>query len=259
MMGQTSTLEGRVALVTGAGRGIGAATAIELAALGADVVVNDIDPDGAQRTASEVARLGRRALVAVEDVGSAAAVERLVTRIRCELGVADILVNNAGITRDALLRLLTEHDWDDVARVNVKGPFLVGQACARLMIDRGVGWGRIINLASLAWLGNVGQSNYAAAKAGVVALTRTWALELGKHGITVNAVAPGFIDTAMTRAVPTEIREKYRRKIPLRRIGEPADVARVVAFLATDAASYISGQCIPVDGALSVGIAGSWT
>jgi NAD(P)-dependent dehydrogenase (short-subunit alcohol dehydrogenase family) len=249
-------LQDRVALVTGAGRGIGAATAERLAADGADVVVNDIDPAGARATADLVEKLGRTALVSHHDVSHHAAAQALVAQALGFFGRVDILVNNAGITRDALVHKLDERDWDDVVRVDLKGPFSVGQACARHMIARGRG--RIVNIASLAWLGNIGQAAYAAAKAGLVGMTRTLALELGRRGIQVNAIAPGFIDTAMTRKVPEPIRAQFVRKIPLGRIGVPADIADVVAFLASDAARYISGQCIHVDGALSVGVGGAF-
>lgn len=247
-------LADRVALVTGAGRGIGRATAVTLAAHGADIIVNDLDEAGAHATAEAVRAAGRRALVAVVDVADRTAAQDLVARGEAELGAIDIAVNNAGITRDALLARMAVDQWDEVLATNLSGPFHVGQACARGMIARRRG--RLINVASLAWLGNIGQSNYAAAKAGLVGLTRTWALELGRHGVTVNAVAPGFIATPMTQAVPEPTREKFIRKIPLQRIGQPEDVARVIAFLASDDAAYVSGQCIHVDGALGTGIGG---
>jgi len=170
------------------------------------------------------------------------------------VGALDILVNNAGITRDAMLHKMSEAQWDAVLAVNLSGPFRLGQAAARHMMVRKRG--RIVNIASLAWLGNVGQSNYAAAKAGLIGMTRTWALELGRHGITVNAVAPGFIETPMTQAVPSAVHEKFLRKIPMQRVGQPEDVARMVAFLASDDAAYVTGQCIAVDGGLGTGIGG---
>jgi NAD(P)-dependent dehydrogenase (short-subunit alcohol dehydrogenase family) len=245
-----------VALVTGAGRGIGAATALRLAADGAHVVVNDIDLESARATAAAVEKLDRRALASGHDVSQHADARALVAEAVRVFGRVDVLVNNAGITRDAMLHKMEEHDWDEVVRVDLKGPFNVGQACARHMIERRSG--RIMNIASLAWLGNVGQTAYAASKAGVIGMTRTWALELAKKGILVNAVAPGFIDTPMTQKVPAPIREQFIRKIPLGRIGHPSDIADVVAFLAGDGARYISGQCIQVDGALSVGVGGAW-
>jgi NAD(P)-dependent dehydrogenase (short-subunit alcohol dehydrogenase family) len=249
-------LAGRVALVTGAGRGIGAATALRLAADGAHVVVNDIYAASARVTAESVEEFGRRAIVSGHDVSRYADAQALVAEAVAAFGHIDVLVNNAGVTRDALLHKVDERDWDEVVRVDLKGPFNVGQACARRMIERGRG--RIVNVASLAWLGNVGQTAYAAAKAGVIGMTRTWALELGRRGIQVNAVAPGFVDTAMTRQVPSPVRDQFVRKIPLGRIGQPSDIADVIAFLASDDARYVSGQCIHVDGALSVGIGGAF-
>ncbi len=254
MPSSVQRLAGRIALVTGAGRGIGRATALTLAAEGAAVVVNDIDGDAARATADAVTAQGCRALVCVDDISDRAAALGLVVRAEAELGPIDIAINNAGITRDALLARLTAEQWDEVLATNLSGPFHVGQACARRMIERRRG--RLVNVASLAWLGNIGQSNYAAAKAGLVGLTRTWALELGRFGINVNAVAPGFIDTPMTQAVPDPVRERFVRKIPLQRIGQPEDVARVIAFLASDDAAYVSGQCIHVDGGLGTGIGG---
>jgi NAD(P)-dependent dehydrogenase (short-subunit alcohol dehydrogenase family) len=247
---------GKVVLVTGSGRGLGAATVLRFAAAGADVIVNDIEGDRARAVAAEVEAIGARVLLSTHDVSQHGAALDLVAAARARFGTVHVLVNNAGITRDALLHKLDEDAWDEVIRVNLKGPFNVGKACARLMVEQR--WGRIVNIASLAWLGNVGQSNYASSKAGVVGLTRTWALELGRYGITVNAVAPGFIDSVLTRQVPPAIHEKYVRKIPIGRIGVPEDIARAVTFLASEDAAYVSGQCLHVDGALSVGIAGAW-
>jgi NAD(P)-dependent dehydrogenase (short-subunit alcohol dehydrogenase family) len=246
----------RVAIVTGAGRGIGQAIALRLAADGADLLVNDIDLASARETASAVERMGRRVRVSNHDVSRYDAAEAMVAEAMAAFGQIDLLVNNAGITRDAMLHKLSERDFDEVVRVDLKGPFNVGQACARRMIERRRG--RIINIASLAWLGNVGQTAYAASKAGIVGMTRTWALELGKKNIQVNAVAPGFIATPMTEKVPAAIRARFVEKIPLGRIGEPSDIADVVGFLASDGARYISGQCLQVDGALSVGIGGAF-
>jgi 3-oxoacyl-[acyl-carrier protein] reductase len=245
-------LSGRVAIVTGSGRGLGAAMAIRFAELGADVVVNDVGADGAKETAEKVKALGRKAHVSTHDVSSNKAAHDLVDEAVAKLGSVDILVNNAGILRDSMLVKLTEDKWDDVIRVNLKGPFNMGQACAKKMIEKKRG--RIINIASVAWLGNVGQTNYSAAKAGVVGLTRTWALELARHGITVNAIAPGMIETSMTKSVPPEIMEKFIQKIPLKRIGQPDDVASLAAYLASDGAAYVTGQCIQIDGGLSTGI-----
>jgi 3-oxoacyl-(acyl-carrier-protein) reductase len=246
------SLQGKVALVTGSGRGIGEATAIRLASLGADIVVNDLDAEGAENVAKTVEKSGRRALVSTHDVSNHKAADALVTEAKAKLGRIDILVNNAGITRDSMLHKLSEEKWDEVIRVNLKGPFNMGQACAKVMMEQN--FGRIINLSSVAWLGNIGQTNYSASKAGVVGLTHTWAVELARYNITSNAIAPGMIDSALTRQVPKEVMDKFIAKIPLKRIGAPEDVANLVSFLASDLAAYITGQVIQIDGGLSTGI-----
>lgn len=248
-------LADKVALVTGSGRGLGAATALGLARSGAHVVINDINAESAKHTAGEVEKLGRKSLVSTHDVSDYQAAHALAEEIRGKFGRIDILVNNAGITRDAMFHKLTEEKWDEVIRVNLKGPFNMGQACAKLMIEQK--YGKILNLASVAWLGNVGQTNYSASKAGVVGMTRTWALELARHNINVNAIAPGLIDTEMTQAIPPEVKEKFINRIPLRRIGKPDDIAALIAFLVSDDASYITGQCLQIDGGLTVGGSGT--
>ena len=247
-------LKDRVAIVTGSGRGIGATTALKLAQNGANVVVNDLNAEGAKLVASQLEKLGVRALVSTHDVSQSTQAEALAAEVQAHFGRIDILVNNAGITRDAMLHKLSEAHWDEVIRVNLKGPFNMGQACAKRMIEKKSG--RIINIASVAWLGNIGQTNYSASKAGVVGMTKTWALELARHGITSNAVAPGFIDTVLTQQMPAEIREKFIQKIPLRRMGKTEDIANVIAFLASDDAAYVTGQVIQVDGGLTTGISG---
>jgi 3-oxoacyl-(acyl-carrier-protein) reductase len=244
-------LQDRVAIVTGSGRGLGAATVLRMAREGAHVVVNDISEGAARETAAAVEKLGRRALVSTHDVSVASQAQALVEETVKAFGKVDILVNNAGITRDSMLHKLSEEKWDEVIRVNLKGPFNMGQACAKVMMEKK--YGRIVNLASIAWLGNIGQTNYSASKAGVVGLTYTWALELARHGITANAIAPGLINTQMTQAIPAEVKEKFIAKIPLKRMGEPEEIAAIICFLSSDEAAYVTGQVIQVDGGLTTG------
>ncbi len=246
-------LQDRIALITGSGRGIGAATALEFAKNGAHIIINDLDEKSAQQVIEEIEKLGRKTFFSKHDVSHFSAAQELAEQSYKQFGKIDILVNNAGILRDALLLKMSEENWDDVIRVNLKGPFNMGQACAKIMSQNK--YGKIINLASVAWLGNIGQTNYSAAKAGLVGMTRTWALELAKYNINVNAVAPGFIDTAMTQQIPSEIKEKFIGKIPLRRMGRVEDIAHLITFLASDHASYITGECILIDGGLSTGVA----
>lgn len=253
-MNYPQRLNGRVAIITGSGRGLGAATAIRMAHEGADVVINDLSLESAKTIAAEVEKLGRRALVSGHDVSKTADANALVEETKGKFGKIDILVNNAGITRDSMLHKLTEEKWDEVIRVNLKGPFNMGQACAKVMMEKN--YGKIVNLASIAWLGNIGQTNYAASKAGVVGMTRTWALELSRYQINVNAIAPGLIDTQMTQAIPAEVKDKFINRIPLKRIGKTDDIAALVTFLASDEANYITGQCIQIDGGLTCGISG---
>lgn len=253
-MNYPQRLNGRVAIITGSGRGLGAATAIRMAHEGADVVINDLSLESAKTVAAEVEKLGRRALVSGHDVSKTADANALVEETKGKFGKVDILVNNAGITRDSMLHKLTEEKWDEVIRVNLKGPFNMGQACAKVMMEKN--YGKIVNLASIAWLGNIGQTNYAASKAGVVGMTRTWALELSRYQINVNAIAPGLIDTQMTQAIPAEVKDKFINRIPLKRIGKTDDIAALVTFLASDEANYITGQCIQIDGGLTCGISG---
>jgi 3-oxoacyl-(acyl-carrier-protein) reductase len=248
------SLQDRVAIVTGSGRGLGAATALQLARSGAHLVVNDINPENARSVASEIEKLGRKALVSTHDVSDHKSACALVEEAKAKFGKIDILVNNAGITRDSMLHKLSEEKWDEVIRINLKGPFNMGQACAKIMMEQKSG--KIINLASVAWLGNVGQTNYSASKAGVVGMTRTWALELARYNINVNAIAPGLIDSVLTQQIPAEVKEKFIQKIPLKRIGKPEDIAHLVNFLASDASSYITGQCIVIDGGLTTGTSG---
>lgn len=246
-----SPLHDRVAIITGSGRGLGAETALKLARDGANVVINDLNRESAEKVAKQVEALGRRALVSVHDVSSHKSAEELVIETQAKFGRVDILVNNAGITRDGMLLKLSEDKWDEVIRVNLKGPFNMGQACARIMSEQK--YGKILNLASIAWLGNVGQTNYSASKAGLVGMTKTWALELARYNINVNAIAPGLIDTAMTQAIPQEVKDKFIAKIPMRRMGKAEDIAALVAFLVSDSANYITGQCLQIDGGLTTG------
>lgn len=240
------------AVVTGASRGIGRAIALELARLGAPVAVNYA---GRREAAEEVVDLitarGGRAVAIQADVAEPAEAQRLVGEAEALLGPVGILVNNAGITRDNLLLRMKEEDWEDVLKTNLSGVFHCTQAALRGMLKRRSG--RIISIASIVGLtGNAGQANYAAAKAGIIGFTKSVAKEVASRGITVNAVAPGFIATEMTGKLPVEVQEAYRSRIPLGRFGEPEDVARAVAFLASEEAAYITGQVLAVDGGLAL-------
>ena len=243
-------LTGKVALVTGASRGIGQATAIELAKAGADIVVNFIGNEAvAQETVEKIEALGRKAIKIKANVGDADDVQAMVDEAIATFGHIDILVNNAGITRDGLLIRMKDSDWDEVLNINLKGVYLVTKAVAKLMVKQRAG--RIINMTSVSGVtGNVGQANYAAAKAGVIGFTKTCAKELAARGITVNAVAPGFIETAMTDVLPEKIKEGIAATVPFGRMGQPEEIASVVTFLASDFASYITGQVLNVDGGM---------
>jgi NAD(P)-dependent dehydrogenase (short-subunit alcohol dehydrogenase family) len=245
-------LEGRVALVTGAGSGIGEATARRFAREGAIVVVNDVDVELARLVAAGLQKEGARALSVGADVTRRAEVEAMMNHVVGEFGQLDVLVNNAGINRDAMSHKMTEEQWDQVLTVNLKGTFLCAQAALSRMRERG--WGRVINTSSIGSLGNIGQANYAASKAGVIGLTRTLALEYAKFGITVNCVAPGPVMTRMLASVPEAIRDKIVAKVPMGRIARPEEVAGVHAFLASEDAAFITGQVLFVDGGTSVGV-----
>lgn len=242
-------LRDKVALITGAARGIGREIALNFARQGADVAVVDISLADAEAVASEIRSMGRRAVAVSGSVGNAEDVEAFVTKISAELGRIDILVNNAGITRDTMLLRMKEEDWDAVLGVNLKGAFLCTKAVAKLMIKQR--YGRIVNIASVvALMGNIGQANYSASKAGLIGFTKTVARELASRNITVNAIAPGFISTSMTEVLPENVKEIMMAQIPLGRFGSPEDIANTAAFLVSDAASYITGQTISVNGGM---------
>lgn len=241
--------EGRVAIVTGASQGIGETIARELAAEGATVVLVDVQRDKLEAVAGSIIAAGGRAEARDADVGDAAAADGVAAAVAAAHGRIDHLVNNAGITRDTLLMRMKEEDWDAVLRVNLKGAFNFSRAVLRTMIA--ARYGRIVNIASVAGqMGNAGQTNYAASKAGVIALAKSLAREVGSRGITVNAVAPGFIATAMTEALPEEIKKAYLEIIPLKKFGLPIDVAHAVKFLLSEDAAYVTGQVVSVNGGM---------
>jgi 3-oxoacyl-[acyl-carrier protein] reductase len=242
--------EGKTALVTGASRGIGRAIALRLAGEGANVVVNyNANSEAANAVASDVQALGGQAEVAQADVASAADVQRLVAAALQRFGRIDVLVNNAGITRDTLLMRMSEDDWDAVLDTNLKSAFLVTKAVMRPMLKQH--GGRIVNITSISGvMGNAGQANYAASKAGLIGLTRSTAREVASRGITCNAVAAGVIDTDIWQGVPQAAIEAMLHMIPAGRKGTPADIAEAVAFLSSDAAGYITGQVLNVDGGM---------
>ena len=244
-------LSDKVAIVTGSGQGIGETIALKLAEAGATVVVNDIS-ESARQVTEEIKKMKRESITVLADVSLQSDVTRLVETTIDTYGKVDILVNNAGITRDQLVLRMAEEDWDKVLTVNLKSVFLCTKAILRHMIRQR--WGRIINITSIVGLiGNAGQANYASAKAGIIGFTRTIAKEAASRGITVNAVAPGFIDTAMTQQLPEERKQELLSRIPLGMLGTPRDVAEAVAFLASEEARYITGQVITVDGGISLG------
>jgi NAD(P)-dependent dehydrogenase (short-subunit alcohol dehydrogenase family) len=245
-------LTDKTALITGAARGIGEAAAIALARLGASVAMVDIDGDAVSEAARKVNEAGHRATGYQGDVLDEDSVKGVVADAIANWGAVDILVNNAGIIRDNLLENISESDWDAVVDVNLKGPFLCAKAVTPHMKSRRCG--KIVNIISHAWLGKVGQSNYSASKGGLVSLTRTLALELARHGINVNGVAPGLIDTPLTRGLPSRVIERLLSMQPTGSMGTVEDVANAVCFLASDAAGFITGQILHVDGGKSAGV-----
>jgi 3-oxoacyl-[acyl-carrier protein] reductase/2-hydroxycyclohexanecarboxyl-CoA dehydrogenase len=241
-------LNGKVAVVTGAARGLGQGIAIKLASLGAHVVVSDMNQEGAEMTVSQILDDGGSAEIKICNVAEKDEARLLIEDTAKKHGKLDILVNNAGINRDSMLHKMNHEQWDAVIGVNLTGVFNTIQPASDIM--RNQENGRIVNISSASWLGNVGQANYAAAKAGVVGLTKTAARELGRKNVTCNAICPGFIDTDMTRGVPDKVWDLMISKIPMGRAGKPEDVANCIAFLVSDQASYINGEVINVGGGM---------
>lgn len=245
-------LENKVALVTGGSRGIGREIALKLGAQGASVAINyTSNKDKALEVVEELRALKVKALAIQANVADGEGVKNLVKEVEKELGTIDILVNNAGITRDNILIRMTEEDWDSVLEVNLKGVFLTSKAVARSMMKKR--YGKIINLSSVVGImGNGGQGNYSASKAGVIGFTKSMARELASRGIRVNAVAPGFIETDMTKVLSEDIQETMKKNIPLGNFGSPKDIANLVAFLASEDSDYITGEVIKVDGGMAI-------
>lgn len=241
----------RIALVTGSGGGIGRAIAIKLAEQGSKVVINDIDNEKIDETVSIIRETGGEALGYKTDVTNEGEVVSLFEEIDREYGRIDIIVNNVGISRDALIQKMSEEQWDSVLNVNLKSYFLVTKEATKRFIEQK--YGRIVNISSRAWLGGFGQANYAAAKGGIISLTRTCAIELSKHNVTANAIAPGLIDTPLFQSLREDAQERLIKIQPISRIGQPEEVANAVAFFASDDAGYITGQTLHVCGGKSLG------
>lgn len=242
-------LDGRIAMVTGGAQGIGKSISLELAGDGADLVIGDVLLDGAEKTADEVRALGRKALAITLDVSNAESAAEAVKSAVGEFGKVDILINNAGIARDNLLMRMKPEEWASVIAVNLTGVFNCTQAVVRLMMKQR--YGRIVNIASvIGQMGNAGQANYGATKAGVIGFTKSIARELGSRGITVNAITPGFIETAMTEKLSEELRQMMLENVPLGRLGQPEDIAKAVKFLVSDDAAYITGAVLNVNGGM---------
>jgi 3-oxoacyl-[acyl-carrier protein] reductase len=242
-------MQGQTALITGAGRGIGKAIAEALAKRGANIVVADVNLEIARPAAADLEQYGVKSLAVKADVSQASDVAGMFEQAATSFGKVEIVVNNAGITRDGLLMRMKEEDWDAVLDINLKGTFLCMKEAVRLMSKQR--YGRIVNIASIvAFIGNPGQANYSASKAGIVGLTKTAAKEYASRNVTVNAVAPGFITTAMTDALPESVREEMLKAIPMNRFGTIEDVAHAVAFLASPESAYVTGQVIHVNGGM---------
>jgi 3-oxoacyl-[acyl-carrier protein] reductase len=248
-MSEASSTGARVAIVTGAARGIGAATALRLAQDGFAVAVLDLEEAAAKSTVEAIEAAGGRALAVGADVSDSAQVEAAVERIATELGAPVVLVNNAGVLRDNMLFKMSDSDWDIVMNVHLRGAFLMTRAVQKHMIE--AGWGRVVNLSSISALGNRGQVNYSAAKAGLQGFTKTLAIELGKFGVTANAIAPGFIQTEMTKATAERIGVPFEdfiaaaaKEIPVQRVGQPEDIAHLVSFFVSEGAGFVSGQVV---------------
>ena len=241
-------LDSKIAIVTGAGRGLGKGIAKKLAEKGAKVVVADIIIENANECVKEIKGAGGNAISTLCNISKLEEVNSLFKMTIEEYGKVDIVVNNAGINKDGMLHKMTNEQWDAVISVNLTGTFYMNREAAKIM--RELGYGRIINISSMSWLGNIGQANYAASKAGVIGITKTAARELASKGITCNAICPGFIETDMTKSVPTKVWDIMISKIPAGRAGSSEDVGNIVAFLSSDEASYINGQIIEVSGGM---------
>ncbi len=244
--------QGRIAIVTGGGRGIGSAVAVRLAKEGADVAISyRSNDDTAENTAEEVRVAGARCEIFKGNVASPEDVEALITGVSDAFGRIDILVNNAGMTRDNLMVRMKEEEFDDVIGINLKGTYLCTRAVLRSMIR--ARWGRIVNVSSVVGLvGNAGQANYAASKAGIIGFTKSVAREVAQRGITANVVAPGYVETELTGSLPEEVKDQIRDQVPAGRFGEAEEVAEVVAFLAGEGAGYVTGQTVAVDGGMTM-------
>jgi 3-oxoacyl-[acyl-carrier protein] reductase len=242
-------LIGKVALITGAAQGIGKAVALLLAQNGADLVVSDINLEKAEETAKEIESMGRKAMAIKVDVANYTDVDRMIQAVMERFGHIDILVNNAGIARDKLILRMTEEDWDAVLNINLKGTFNCTKAVIKHMVKQRSG--KIVNIASVVGeMGNAGQANYAASKAGVIGFTKTIAREFAQRGINVNTIAPGYIQTPMTDGLSEKVKEELKRLIPMERLGQPEDVAHAVLFLVSETSSYITGQVLNVNGGI---------